>query len=408
MKRFLITLQVAAIVFTSLFFTSCGDGTQSAVSDTPSVISEAVLPSEETSQESSDGIYSEPESEAEASAASSANMQSVSSASAADSTSAAKKSPGNSNSGTDTAVKSGGMNIMAIGSSNIYRYFVPAVLYEKYGVYSQVVADASTSGKMIKYYIAEGEKRYDPDLFVVELRWFIKKQVQPIRNKRNLNNAYRDVVKIKTASIRTSAAVEMLNIGLTGDNLLSAAELKQSNPKWFDTSNCTGLFDGSDKLNGYRIAAGYKKLAAVNYSGVTAKKAFSAATEADLRALLEYCKENKLNVLFTLSPYAMTESDMMLHNEAASIVKSYGFKLFDANKKLDAIGINYSTDFYNKWHTNACGAKKYTEYLGKYIKSNYKLKSSVSAKQKQSLNEGLANYKERYASALAKLEKKWK
>ncbi len=395
---------MAAIVLTSLFFTSCGnDSAQSAVSDAASVVSEAEVAAEEVSSEAS-SAEAQSEAEANSSLESSANSQSSSVLSAAGTVSAAKKSSGSSSSGTTTVTKSK-LNIMAIGSSNIYRYFVPAVLYDKYGVYSQVVADASTSGKMIKYYIAEAEKRYDPDMYVVELRWFIKKQVQPIRNKRNLNNAYRDVIKIKTSSIRTSAAVEMLNIGLTGDNVLSAAELKQSNPKWFDTSNSTGLFDSSDKLGGYRIAAGYKKLATSDNSGVTAKKAFSEATEADLRALLEYCQTNKLNVLFTISPYVTTEDDMMLHNQAASIVKNYGYKLFDANKKLDAIGIDYSTDFYNKWHTNAYGARKYTEYLGEYINSNFKLKISLTSKQKQSLDEGLEYYNERYAAALAKLKK---
>ena len=406
MKRILISVQVAAIVFTSLFFASCGNGTQNVSSAESSNLAEALTAI--TSSQSDKVISSEKSSSGKTSSLSDASKTASAAvgASSKNAGTSGSVSKSYSKSSDQTAEKSGGMNIMAIGSSNVYRYFVPAVLYDNYGYYLQVVADASTSGKMIKYYIAEAEKLYDPDLYVVELRWFIKKQVPPKRNKSNLKNAYRDVIKIKDTAIRALAATEMLNMGLES-NPVSLAKLKADEPKWFDTSNCTGLFDKTDEFFGYKPSAKCQKLATTDYSSVKQSKAFSTQSEADLRTLLEYCKKNKLNVLFTLSPYFMTESEMMLHNTAAEIVKSYGYKLFDSNKKLGAIGIDYSKDFYNEWHTNVYGARKYTEYLGKYIKSNYKLKSPLSDKQKSVLDNGLKSYNKKYADSMAKLQKKW-
>lgn len=180
LKRFIALLQISALLFAALFGASCSNSQQAgsprAVSDAASqeILSESDLPSSDIT---SDGVVLPKNS---SSITPSEHKSLVSSAPAFESSSL----PGGKTAGKKEY--DSGIDIVAIGSSSTYRYFIPTRIYEKYGVTSQVIAGASTSGKMFKYYIEEAKKLYDPDVFVVELRWFVKKQTPPIRNDRNL------------------------------------------------------------------------------------------------------------------------------------------------------------------------------------------------------------------------------
>lgn len=59
----------------------------------------------------------------------------------------------------------------------------------------------------------------------------------------------------------------------------------------------------------------------------------------------------------------------------ADMIQSYGFQYLNANEYYDEMNLDFSTDFYNKNHVNLFGAKKYTEFLEKYISQNYNLEN---------------------------------
>ena len=91
-----------------------------------------------------------------------------------------------------------------------------------------------------------------------------------------------------------------------------------------------------------------------------------------------------IRVLFLSTPYALTAKQGAIQLELDSYLEGKGYDYLDLNLYIEDMELDYSTDFYNKRHTNISGAKKVTSYLAKYIKDNYDLSAELNEEQKQS------------------------
>lgn len=92
-----------------------------------------------------------------------------------------------------------------------------------------------------------------------------------------------------------------------------------------------------------------------------------------LEDLLSYCQKEDLKVLFVVCPFYITKEQYAKYNTIGDTVKAYGFDYLNANDYYAEMGLDFTTDFYNKNHVNLFGAAKYTEFLENYICSNYNL-----------------------------------
>lgn len=91
--------------------------------------------------------------------------------------------------------------------------------------------------------------------------------------------------------------------------------------------------------------------------------------EQYLRKMIEDCQERDIEVLLTYLPFQATENEQMEANYVYDIAEEYGV---DYINFLDMDLINYQTDLYDAIsHVNPSGARKITDYLGKYLVSNY-------------------------------------
>lgn len=296
-------------------------------------------------------------------------------------------------------------DIMIIGASNVYRYFVPAIIYEKYGYTSQVVADASTIGPMFKYLIAEAATRYNPELFIVDLRWFINNQGEQKKSQTIIERNLNAINRIKTKSIRERAAKEVLEVfGFAGN--MTTAQLKEKYPEWFTISQDAKLFNSSDLLKGYRPSSRVAKVEKKDYSKFNESTPLYENTEKRLRSLLEFCQSNNCNVMFTLTPYVASETDMRYSNAVNSLLKSYGYTLLDFNKISNDVGLDFNTDFYNTRHTNINGAVKVSSYIGKYISKKYNIKASSNDLIKAEWSKITDYWDKKYEEVIEKLNKK--
>lgn len=94
-------------------------------------------------------------------------------------------------------------------------------------------------------------------------------------------------------------------------------------------------------------------------------------TQAALNELLDYCKDEKVRVVFVLSAQYRDERTVMWYNTIIDEINAYGFPLINEISDFDKIGLNAKTDFYNANHTNIHGALKITDYLAQYLLDNY-------------------------------------
>lgn len=87
-----------------------------------------------------------------------------------------------------------------------------------------------------------------------------------------------------------------------------------------------------------------------------------------LRKILEHCKKNNQKILLTFLPFPAHEDDWQEINTAGRLAKEYKvpyLNFFDLNL------VDFETDLYDETsHLNPSGARKVTDYMGQYLRSN--------------------------------------
>lgn len=89
-----------------------------------------------------------------------------------------------------------------------------------------------------------------------------------------------------------------------------------------------------------------------------------------LRRMIEECQSRGIGVMLTHLPYPSSEKDQMSANAVRYIAEEYGIGYIDF-VSLDQV-VDYRTDCYDSFsHLNPSGARKVTDYLGRYITEHY-------------------------------------
>jgi len=91
---------------------------------------------------------------------------------------------------------------------------------------------------------------------------------------------------------------------------------------------------------------------------------------AYLRMMIEECQQRGMDVMLVHLPYPSTEEDQMAANAVYWIAEEYGVDYVDF-VALDQV-VDYKTDCFDSFsHLNPSGARKVTDYLGRYITDWY-------------------------------------
>ena len=101
--------------------------------------------------------------------------------------------------------------------------------------------------------------------------------------------------------------------------------------------------------------------------GVTVK------SEIYLTKIIEFAQENDIELFLIVTPYITSSEDEKVYNRLREIASYYGINFNSTNYDYEAIGLNFETDFNDESHFNYWGAYKFTEYLGKELKSRFEL-----------------------------------
>ncbi|MDO5378720.1 MAG: hypothetical protein Q4G52_10345 [Clostridia bacterium] len=89
-----------------------------------------------------------------------------------------------------------------------------------------------------------------------------------------------------------------------------------------------------------------------------------------LRMMIEECQSRGIDVLLIHLPYPSTEEDQMAANAVQYIAEEYGVNYVDF-VSLDQV-VDYEVDCYDSFsHLNPSGARKVTDFLGRYIADHY-------------------------------------
>lgn len=301
------------------------------------------------------------------------------------------------------------LDIVAIGSSNTYRYLMTPELYNSFGYTAYAVTTPSMRGNLYKYMIEEVEKTQNPDLYMIDLRWFVKYQNVPKNTPEGLGRVRLATDNMKLSLTRLKAINKVIPVG-TQDRLSYFIDIIKYHSQWQFLEYDKLFYNKKHENKGFRPKGTVVPLKdAVDCSKVSEKKELSEYSKENLVDLLEYCKKKKVNILFTFSPYQVTEEKQMLANTIVELVKSYGFNCMDTNRRISELGMDFDTDFYNDEHTNVRGAYKYTQFIGNYIKKTYNIDNShneeVTAEWKKTAEKWNEQKKTKYSEMLSSVIK---
>ncbi len=92
--------------------------------------------------------------------------------------------------------------------------------------------------------------------------------------------------------------------------------------------------------------------------------------------LMDYCNTERVKVLFVVSPQGLKSKERIgMQNTLVEMLEKGGFDVLDFRKLDEEADIDYSTDFYDREHTNIHGSIKFTNYISLYLKEKYGLQN---------------------------------
>lgn len=293
------------------------------------------------------------------------------------------------------------LDVVLMGASEVYTGFSSAAAYDSFGFTSYPYAIEANPVSLWKNQLTEIMNCQTPKLIVIEVNGAIYDEKGLFKDasiRRFVENIPMSENKIQT--------LQSLKAELKDDMASYYLPFLKYHGKWMKMgTNLRGARDtlamqlrGYSLLKGAYTNTGCKPFDQVrDISGDTSVAELNQTAEYYLRDFLEYCKNMEIdNIVFVRFPHRITTDKsykiFQKCNRVGQIVREYGYDYLDFEMDSQAIGFDYSKDFYNDEHMNAYGQQKFTEYFGKYLVEHYGIEKSVLSEKSQKRWETSAEY----------------
>ncbi len=274
-----------------------------------------------------------------------------------------------------------------IGTSGVDRYWIGAKAYEEYGMTVYPYSSDAMPAWLILNRIKEVYRKQSPELIILDVRPF----TQSNTNANVMQARARRILDTQPFMSR-----EFLENAFTTMNVLHEEEPDQG---WFrislllsfvkyhtmwaekDYSFANHLGDKESRYGGYYISYDIVRERPQELIPYSIKKAIplDTTTERCLYDVINYARENNIELLFVDTPQYKTVKQNRRSNRVYQILDEEGMKYINYclvdknndNKFLYCPEISHETDFYSQGHVNYYGAVKFTDIFAKYLDENY-------------------------------------
>lgn len=283
-------------------------------------------------------------------------------------------------------------DVLLVGSSAVYRYWLPYEAYENHGFTSEMVWGAVQDWMTTPYLLKEALKTQSPDVVVVEVRRLLR-----LAEIRRMNEEKKDEM-LKGQAFHTRYCMSSMKLSMNKLdmiwNLFGDASLGEKLEMLFPFLEYHGQIL---KETPQAFWNREKKTPVMANMGLTVpivkpqqwnlwnqERGFRIHEDI-LEALDEVariCKENDAEVLFVLVPYFMNPAVQELNQELLAYMAKNDYNYVDMASNMIELGFDPETDFYNAGHVNVSGAEKVTEYIGAYLQEQYGVAADLTESQK--------------------------
>lgn len=296
----------------------------------------------------------------------------------------------------------GSLDGVYIGSSAAYRYWDAPLAYEEYGMAVYCMGTYIQPVTLAKYLLKEADKNQSNLWFaVVELRNIAKSPEKYDDNNLKL------VTDAMPYSLNRHAAINYYldyceKIGAEVDTNAWDYYLPMLREKgeWAKTFTADSLEDYTyDSENVFKGFCPAKADTAESYEDkgeITHREPLTAEQKELLSDLAETADEVDFEVIFVLAPTHTGETQNGIMNSACDYMESKGCTVLNFNLEplRGELGMDWSTDFYNRRHVTITGAERYTEYLCDYLESKFDLTDHRGDEDYESWDKAVEDMKE--------------
>ncbi len=260
------------------------------------------------------------------------------------------------------------LDAVYIGSSNCLAFWNPLVSWNKYGIAVSSYASNSNSFYSTKHLIKEARKTQPDALFIVNINT-LSEVIEPRHIRR--------LVDCMPFSLNKMALINQLSSA--GDFSFSDS-LEYYFPiiRYHDLWVSAGTSNLNKQTNGLKGAYMEELYLSVStdvreyYVTTDEQEPLPDKLSDFVNDLLDYCDEENVRVLFVTVPQARgSESDIRRINTVNALIEERGYPVLDLINNIEETELDLATDFYDKRHTNIHGSVKFTTYLSEYLIENY-------------------------------------
>ncbi len=263
------------------------------------------------------------------------------------------------------------VDILCVGSSHVYSGINPIQLYLEHGYAAYDLAGGSMAPWQSYYYVLEACKTQNPKIVVMDVYMLGSVQdmgyYQDYQTVSNLLTFPTSINKVKAleASIADSRCSIFLMFPYTYDKIDAYHGL-----------TCNKLKGVNDYSLGYKFMTGIEEYKNVpDVTKVVDVVPIHPKNEKYLRLLIEYCRDNRIELVLTNTPWpCITLDNERYFNYIGKVADEYDVPFLNGCLYYNEMGIDYQTDSYGDGgHLNHAGVSKYTGWLGTYLEEHYSL-----------------------------------
>lgn len=257
------------------------------------------------------------------------------------------------------------IDIVGLGNSNLYSALCPVKLWDKRGYTSTIVASPRQTVSMTYTMLSEVLKTQSPKFVILEAEMFYEGVDLDLDfDKKDAPKKRLPVIPYVTDDQFTTDIENHFTIFLLHDSWKKVS--LRSKKDEGSPNNKETIYN-----HGFYFNKAIKKVSPNdNMKYTDAAEAIPEETMLYLNKIIALCEKNDIQLMFINVP-SLTTWSYARHNAVAEFSKENDIPYLDFNT-LEDFEINYQKDFRDKGnHMNYYGAKKITNYIGKYINKNY-------------------------------------
>lgn len=262
-------------------------------------------------------------------------------------------------------------DVVVLGSSHAFENINPAILYKDYGITAYDLCGSVQQMWNTYYYLKEALKTQSPKLVILEA-FGTTSDLKYSDDSRIIKNTYgMKWSKDKIDAMKVSTPKSKETDFLIGPIQYHSRYRELEKADFVPYMDNKGLFK---YWKGFGCNMETQPQERKDVSHVNTPVELNRKTETYYRKTIELAQSHNIPVLVVVSPYSgINDYQQGKYLKAEQIANEYKVPFINFNALYDQMGLNFQTDFADEDHLNYIGNKKYTQYLGSYIKQNYSL-----------------------------------